>query len=112
MSGQRSPLSDLSLLPFSPLSQKPLVSDDQANERKAKRSNWRMSPRAKLLIAVWLLVAMLITVSGCASSTPVVNSGCEWTKPIYPTAHDADIISDSLVTQILEFNDTRAKICK
>lgn len=106
-----SSLLELSLPQLSRCSPKHSAQGKPVNEKKAKRGNWRMSPRAKMLIALWLAVAMLITVSGCASSTPMA-SGCEWTRPILPTAKDADVISDSLVTQILEFNDTRAKICK
>lgn len=111
MLGERSRLSELSLLPFSPLLQKPLDWDEPPNGRKARRSNWRMSPRATRLIMLWLLVAMLLIVTGCAPSSPV-GSGCEWTKTIYPTKHDADVISDSLVSQILEHNETRDQICK
>lgn len=60
---------------------------------------------------LWLLVGTLLIVIGCGASGPVVKSGCEWTKAIYPTKADVDVISASLLDQIIEHNETREEIC-
>lgn len=69
-----------------------------------------MSPHAIRLMLLWLIVALMLIVSGCASG-PVVKSGCEWVRPILPTGADVKVISDILVTQIVEHNETYEKIC-
>lgn len=57
-----------------------------------------------------LLAAIVIaSASGCASDA--ATSGCEWTRPIRPTAEDISVISDTLVNQLLAHNLAGAEIC-
>jgi len=44
-------------------------------------------------------------------SGPMVNSGCEWTKFIYLTQADVNVVSDQLARQVLAHNETRKAIC-
>lgn len=62
-----------------------------------------MRYRAALLAAIVTAFA-----SGCQAPA---TSGCEWTRPIRPTAQDVDLISDSLVDQILAHNLAGQRIC-
>lgn len=52
----------------------------------------------------------MIAVSGCASG-PLPTDGCEWTRPIRPTPHDVDVISDRLAGDILSHNEAGARVC-
>ena len=52
----------------------------------------------------------MIAAAGCASTTPA-RTECVWVKPILVTPRDADVISDSLVQQILDHNDKYVEIC-
>lgn len=110
MLGQKSPLRELSSLLLLSDLQEFSAQASKPHERKANARNWKMSPRAIRLMTLWLIVAAMLTVTGCENGS-VVKSGCEWSRPIYPTKADVDVISDSLVTQIVEHNETRAKIC-
>lgn len=59
--------------------------------------------------ALILLAGVTAFAAGCQA--PAVTSGCEWTRPIRPTAEDVAVISDSLVDQLLIHNETGARIC-
>lgn len=58
-----------------------------------------------------LILAAIATasVSGCASTA--ATSGCEWVRPIRPTAEDVSAMSDNLVNQLLAHNLAGAEIC-
>lgn len=47
-------------------------------------------------------------VTGCAS---LVSDYCLISKPITPTKADAEVISDELVMQILEHDETYFSLC-
>lgn len=51
-------------------------------------------------------LSSLLMLSGCASAT-----GCLGWKPIRTSASDLQVISDSLVNQILEHDEYGAKAC-
>lgn len=60
---------------------------------------------------------MSMLISGCATNgeTPalvVIDTGCDWTKYIYLTDHDIDVMSPSAKRQILTHNETRESQCK
>lgn len=59
-----------------------------------------------------LILAGIVTAlaSGC-QGTAATTSGCEWVKPIRPTAEDVSVISDSLVNQLLAHNLAGAELC-
>lgn len=54
------------------------------------------------------VLIVISAVSGCANG-PVED--CQIFGPIYPTAQDADMISDDLVEQLLRHNETGAALC-
>ena len=56
------------------------------------------------------LLALTLVVSGCAAR-PVTDSFCAVARPIAPTAADVECISDRLVEDILNHNDTYRSLC-
>lgn len=68
-----------------------------------------------------LLVCLLATLAGCCTTsgagteprveykTKIVDTGCDWTKPIYVSK--ADVLSDQTAAEILAHNRTGAKVC-
>lgn len=65
---------------------------------------------------VWTYLAMVAVVmllSGCATSGPVievVDTGCDWTAPILISKQD--VLTDGTAEQILIHNETWKRICK
>ena len=55
-----------------------------------------------------LALIVMIAATGCASS---VSDYCLIAKQITPTKADVEVISDELVTQILEHDETYLKLC-
>ena len=53
-----------------------------------------------------MLLCVLILASGCVQSDP-----CAWARPIYPTADDVQNVSPSLARQLLNHNETGARVC-
>jgi hypothetical protein len=62
----------------------------------------------------------LLWMSGCAvgnetkppevvTRTKVVDTACQWVKPIYPSA--ADVLTDGTAKQIVDHNETGEKRC-
>jgi hypothetical protein len=62
------------------------------------------------LIRASLALSLAAAVSACATSGPVINSGCEWAFPIY-TSKD-DILTDGTADQILALDEAWKKVCK
>lgn len=60
---------------------------------------WRMLSAAAA-------TALLLT--GCVSNGPGTD-GCEWSRPIYISR--ADVLTEGTAQQILEHNETGARIC-
>jgi hypothetical protein len=53
-----------------------------------------------------MLLFVTILAAGCAQSDP-----CGWAGPIYPTADDVQAVSASLARQLLNHNETGARVC-
>lgn len=47
----------------------------------------------------------MLTVSGCGTSSLVIQSECLWVEIIRPTNADVDVISNQLVEQLLRHNE-------
>ncbi|VVE77371.1 hypothetical protein [Pandoraea sputorum] len=68
-----------------------------------------------------LLVFLLVTLAGCCTTsggeaeprveykTKVVDTACDWTKPIYVSK--ADVLTDQTAADILAHNRAGAKVC-
>ena len=59
--------------------------------------------KQKMLARLSLILMLMSGVTGCAKS---VSDYCLIAKPITPTKADAEVISDELVMQILEHDET------
>jgi len=65
-----------------------------------------------------LLTACLMTVliASCAKNGPdkpiVVDTGCDWSRAIYLTAHDIDVLDKQTKRDILTHNETWQKNCQ
>ncbi|ALS63636.1 hypothetical protein AT395_00250 [Pandoraea apista] len=68
-----------------------------------------------------LLVCLLVTLAGCCTTngtgteprveykTKIVDTACDWTKPIYVSK--ADVLTDQTAADILAHNRAGAKVC-
>ncbi|QDX22117.1 hypothetical protein FP568_13200 [Pandoraea pnomenusa] len=68
-----------------------------------------------------LTLFLMVTLAGCCTTsgagteprveyrTKVVDTGCNWTSPIYVSK--ADVLSDETAKAILKHNQTGAKVC-
>ena len=56
---------------------------------------------------------MLLSLSGCGNGggVRVIDSGCEWVRPIYVSNHDIDVMSAPTQRAILAHNETWEKNC-
>lgn len=59
---------------------------------------------------IFATLLLMSAVSACGS-TPVIQTECLWAETIHPTSHDVDVISDTLVGQILRHNQQVAEFC-
>lgn len=55
---------------------------------------------------------LLLAVSGCATASKPLIAECLWVKPIAPSPEDVEVMSDSLVEQILNHNDALNEFCR
>ncbi|EQB4716008.1 hypothetical protein LWU64_12805 [Enterobacter hormaechei] len=55
-------------------------------------------------------------IASCAQTGPVrvevVDTACDWVKPIYLTDHDIDVLDRQTKKDILAFNKTWRKSCQ
>lgn len=58
-----------------------------------------------------MMIVLSLGVTGCAT-THVIQNECIWASEINPTNADIDVISDSLVEQILKHNDKYNEFCR
>lgn len=58
-----------------------------------------------------MILVLSLAVTGCAKTQAIIKE-CVWTDIIKPTNKDVDVISDSLVEQILNHNDKYKQFCK
>ena len=63
----------------------------------------------KTSIAISTSIVILALATGCTSAP--VRDFCLLASPIEPEMADVDVLSDHLVGQILEHNETWAKLC-
>ena len=64
--------------------------------------------KQKMLARLSLILMLMSGVIGCAKS---VSDYCLIAKPITPTKADTEVISDELVMQILEHDETYFSLC-
>lgn len=56
-----------------------------------------------------LIVLTLLLVAACATSGPVLNSGCEWARPIY--FDPADVVTERTEDAIIKHNEAGERNC-
>ncbi len=56
---------------------------------------------------------MLLFLSGCGNGggARVIDTGCEWVRPIYVSDHDIEVMSAPTQREILVHNETWVKNC-
>lgn len=56
---------------------------------------------------------MLLSLSGCGNGggARVIDTGCEWVRPIYISDHDIDVMSALTKREILMLNEVWEKNC-
>ena len=61
---------------------------------------------------------MALLISGCATNGPktnpepvIVDTACDWVKPIYVTSHDVDVMDPKTKAAILSHDESWQKIC-
>ena len=62
-------------------------------------------------ITISLLLAMMISVSGCATNGPVTGDLCLSMRPIYLTDDEIDTVSITTLREILQHNETLEALC-
>ncbi|WP_244104390.1 hypothetical protein [Burkholderia gladioli] len=71
--------------------------------------NWRTIGLASSLLLTACPAPQLTAPAQVETRTKVIDTGCNWTKPIY--LNKADVLTDETAASILEHNRAGAKNC-